>query len=497
MNSIIQTILEHNGNSEQSIEFLDIQEEQIRITNLTLFMFPIVDYSSFPIYSSWQLAVLYKEDTKGSQRCWVVQFDSEKLLMKYGVVGGSIQTAEKEVIPKGGKTLVQQAFQEAKNLYKNKYDDNYRPCVQGVIQNTVKNPALAETWEEGIVLNFPVSIQPKYDGIRYLVSKDKAGKLTCRTRNNLEIKYFSKIREILDRFFIYLPEGTEIDGELYAFGYPFEFLSSVIRTVNFEHSYTDIISYMVFDINIPQRYPFEVRYSILFNAFERLKEEIGEQFKVVFVPTYIINREEDLMPCHDYFVSQGFEGAMIRKNSNVENYLERIGDGSLDEMKIFNTEERKRIYSSVYRAGRTKNLLKMKMFKEDECLIISAKEGSGKEEGCIIFGLIDKKGNIISVHPKGTLEGRKMIYKDYLENRQKYYYKEYTIKFFELTSKGVPRFPVGLRMRDYEGEDRKAYEENWSKIKERISTLKKEGKEIVGNIKLIENPITKNIFTDF
>ena len=47
---------------------------------------------------------------------------------------------------------------------------------------------------------------------------------------------------------------------------------------------------------------------------------------------------------------------------------------------------------------------------------------------------------------KGTFEYLAEI----LNNREKYINKEATIKFFELTPDGIPRFPYAIAFRDYE-----------------------------------------------
>ena len=39
---------------------------------------------------------------------------------------------------------------------------------------------------------------------------------------------------------------------------------------------------------------------------------------------------------------------------------------------------------------------------------------------------------------------------DRMKNVTKYYGKLLTVKFQELTSDGIPRFPVGISFRDYE-----------------------------------------------
>jgi len=50
------------------------------------------------------------------------------------------------------------------------------------------------------------------------------------------------------------------------------------------------------------------------------------------------------------------------------------------------------------------------------------------------------------VKPEGTLETRRK----YFENKNNFLGKLLTVKFQNLTNLGIPRFPVGIVIRDYE-----------------------------------------------
>lgn len=454
-------------------------EAKTRANNATLFVYPEISYAEDPTTPSWQLPILYKEDTNGQMRVWAIQFDGSGLIVKHGHAFGAIQSVDKEVkTNKSGRSFNEQALLIARSLYKEKYDDNYRPSVNGAIENTTKNPALAEKWEKGMPLRYPVAGQPKYDGMRALASNSPdTGDIILRTRNNLILKYFMEVKMWLRAFIRYLPEGTEIDGELYAHGHDFEFLSSVLRTTNFEHESAHIISYYIFDLNTPEKLTYEQRYTILMNAFVQLEKEYKSQTKLIFVPTVNIWNEEEVIQYHDHWVSEGYEGAMIRKLANI-----------IPEMT--EKQKQKAIRESLYRAGRTKNILKVKTFIDEEGLIVSAKDGEGKETGCIIWGVVDIRGNVIPMHPKGDLETRKRLFAEYKTRPSNFHLKEYTFKYFELSGHNVPRFPVGLRFRDYEGEDREEYEKRWSTI---IAICKTKG--VIGDRWLLERTGGYNIFT--
>jgi len=76
---------------------------------------------------------------------------------------------------------------------------------------------------------------------------------------------------------------------------------------------------------------------------------------------------------------------------------------------------------------------------------VDVKEGTGREKGTAIW--ICKTGEQhFSVKPEGTLEKRR----EYLSEKEKYIGKQLTVRFQNLTAIGVPRFPVGVVIRDYE-----------------------------------------------
>jgi DNA ligase-1 len=50
------------------------------------------------------------------------------------------------------------------------------------------------------------------------------------------------------------------------------------------------------------------------------------------------------------------------------------------------------------------------------------------------------------VKPEGTIKERERYYRE----REEYMGKQLTVRFQNLTALGVPRFPVGVTIRDYE-----------------------------------------------
>ena len=62
----------------------------------------------------------------------------------------------------------------------------------------------------------------------------------------------------------------------------------------------------------------------------------------------------------------------------------------------------------------------------------------------------DIKADEIDTHSNSNIKGNFIYLKEILDNRDDYIGKYATIKYFELTPDGVPRFPYAIAFRDYE-----------------------------------------------
>ena len=57
-----------------------------------------------------------------------------------------------------------------------------------------------------------------------------------------------------------------------------------------------------------------------------------------------------------------------------------------------------------------------------------------------------KDGKTFKVTPNATVETRR----DWFKKGKSLIGRKLTVEFFELTNKGIPRFPKGIAIRDYE-----------------------------------------------
>ena len=96
--------------------------------------------------------------------------------------------------------------------------------------------------------------------------------------------------------------------------------------------------------------------------------------------------------------------------------------------------------------AQARRLLKMKEFQDEEFEIVGFYEGEGGDKGLIIWRCKTEDGKLFGCRPHGTHEERAELFK----HGKEYVGKMLTVRFQELTADGIPRFPVGIAVRDYE-----------------------------------------------
>jgi DNA ligase-1 len=97
--------------------------------------------------------------------------------------------------------------------------------------------------------------------------------------------------------------------------------------------------------------------------------------------------------------------------------------------------------------ARSKDLLKRKDFMTEEYRIVDYTEADGRDIGTVIWVVeTSVGGGRFSVRPRGSIEQRR----EWFRNGGDFIGKMLSVRFQNLSEAGVPRFPVGLSIRDYE-----------------------------------------------
>lgn len=357
---------------------------------------------------------LFKFSSSGATQRWdiraILDVGGEAAVeVSYGQDGGSIQSTMTRVLGKNiGKknetTPFEQACLEAESKWKKQKDKGYTEGKPTEVVLT--SPMLAHSYDENKSrVTYPCYWQPKLDGIRAIASM-VGGKVTLWSRKGKELDKVPHINKVLETIMV---EGDILDGELYCHGTPFQ---TIISWVKKNRPETARITYNVYDVITQDKFS---------NRFKTFCAIIGRKGQgiVKTVHTGVLNSEAEIEPTHLKAIERGYEGIMLR-----------VGD-------------------CKYTSGqRSRELLKVKMFKDDEFEIVGAEEGQGKAEGQAT--LICKTA--AGAEFKARCRGEDSVREEQWKNRAKYVGQKLTVRYQDYTTgdNPVPRFPVGIAVRDYE-----------------------------------------------
>jgi len=261
---------------------------------------------------------------------------------------------------------------------------------------------LAQKYDPAFISE-PFGVSPKLDGIRAIAVYDNGVQLISRTGK--KFKWLDHIKRKLEP--ILKNTNIIIDGELYNHKMSFNELSGIVRSSKTKPTNDTHIEYWAFDLISKE--PYRERVHTLQNF---LPSEWPIQ-----VLTYESSTHADIQNLHSRYLEQGYEGLIIR---------------NLD---------------APYECGvRSRHLLKYKEFEDEEFVIVGFKCGVGSDQGAIIFQCKALNDQVFNVRPKGTLEERRQMYTD----GKQYIGKQLTVRFQGKDEGNVPRFPVGVGIRDYE-----------------------------------------------
>jgi len=363
-----------------------------------------------------KLPPLYSRRSDSKIQIWEKEVVDNRHRSHSGIMDGEIVVSEwtvcsgKNVGRTNETSANQQAVSEAKSEWQKKLDKGYKEDINDVDNASFFEPMLAKTWQDykdEALKTGTLFLQPKLDGLRLIANKDGLW-----TRNGKEFKSIPHIYDALRPLFRYNPKYI-FDGEVYAdkFNQDFNKICSLAKktkpTKEDLQEAARSIEYHIYDFPFWDD-KFSERYKELKKVLHFSKTPVLQ-----LVETFEATTEQEIIDRYGNFVEEGYEGAMVRLDTK-------------------------------YEQKRTKNLLKYKEFKDGEYLILDVVEGIGNRSGGA--GAIvckNKDGSKFNSNIKGTRE----FCKEMLLKKDDYIGKTGTIKYFNLTVDGVPRFPyfMGLR----------------------------------------------------
>lgn len=392
-------------------------------------------------------------DSKGKIRIFFTEYHwsddnhAYKITRWSGQYGGK-QTPGPELLVergKAGRTVLAQTILKYNHLIKEKLDKGYKKVEKNPAEYSLEElkeivgdystnqdgllkPMLAKS--ETQVTNRKIFDKEWYasrkiNGIRTLVYFD--GKEIHTASRGGAINYDFVLDHIirhpkLIEYFKQYPDLI-LDAETFKFGWTLNRISGVCRTQKtaYDGEPLELYVYDIVDVNKT----FEERLQVLNRiqqdldlSFEPEREWEEDDLKIQMVPHILVSGWDNMKKLHDDWVSEGWEGVVIR-DPNI-----------------------------VYKPGaRGNQMLKIKNYIDAEYRIIGLTEGLREEDMC--FLMETEEGQQFNCKPMGDRAQKQW----YRANIDSLIGKMATIKYFEMSGKEgsmIPQQPVLISVRDYE-----------------------------------------------
>lgn len=375
-----------------------------------------------------KLPKLFKKTSSGKIQEWEIEIKGNAYRTRHGQVGGKIVTTEwttasgTNIGRANERSPQEQATFEAQSIWQKKVDSGAKESIVDVnVKKAFHTPMLAKKFEdqEG-KFTYPVWSDPKLDGMRAIITKDGAF-----TRNGKPWLTIPHILEALSPVFAEQPDLV-LDGELYNHDLKEDFnkISSLVKKTkpapsDLEESkkLVEFWWYDCFSAEKENLSPFGIRKATMIKLAAAHVKDGGP---IVIVQSSIVHNKKQLDELYGAYLDDGYEGQMVRlENSQYEN-------------------------------KRSSSLLKRKTFSDDEYKIVEICEGNGNKSGMAGYAIMEREDG---VRFRTNIKGSHSFLKDLLSNKDSVAGSYGTIKYFNLTPDGIPRFPYLIRLRDGKSTD--------------------------------------------
>jgi ATP-dependent DNA ligase len=397
---------------------------------------------------------LISKDTKGKIRVAIISYkliNPDDKQTRYfeihrisGQYGGKRTEQPTKTVDRGkvNRSMWDQVMLEAKHLVKEKLDKGYKEIekdpdeyseselmsILGEIvsnQDGVPKPMLAKQADK--VTNPKIYdkvwlASRKIDGLRASIYLGKDGVLHTASRGAMN--YDAAMFQIIEnKDLIYLfknIKGLILDGEAYHHGYTLQQLNSIARTQKTAVDY-DVLQFYWYDIVDPNS-TFDERWALMRDIrdemnliFDPEKHFEEGELRIQFVPQVEVSGWDNMMKLHNQYVSEGWEGLVIRDPD------------------------------ALYRPnGRTNDMIKIKIYKDD-CFKVIGKEAGLRGSEDMVFIMQMPDGRTFKAKPFGD----RLQKEEYWNNfEEKYNGHIGECKFFYYSDDGIPLQPAFKAFRD-------------------------------------------------
>jgi DNA ligase-1 len=368
------------------------------------------------------LPKLFKRTKTGAIQEWQIITENDTFYTIEGQVDGKL-TQSKPTVCKAkntgranATTPEEQAEKQALAKWTKQTEKGYTDDISKVDEvERHYEPMLARDYKK-TTIGFPAMCQPKLDGVRAIITKNGAF-----TRNGKKHCCIPHVLEELKPFFERFPDAV-CDGELYNHEYKENFnkLVSLVKktkpTADDLEESRDKVQFHCYDL---PRVDVWTESDAFIDRWSSAQVNLCDLKYVRLVETVTVDCKDSVDTLLSAFVSVGYEGVMVRNPT------------------------------AAYENKRSKHLLKYKEFQDAEYEIISVHEGEGNKTGMAgYFVCALPQGGTFKSNIKGPHEYLTKLWHD----KDSLVGKTATVKFFNLTPDGVPRFPYTINI------DRNSYE---------------------------------------
>jgi ATP-dependent DNA ligase len=348
-----------------------------------------------------KLSKLYSRSTTGKVCTWEIEINQNKYRTISGFDGMKLTTSEWTTCDaKSYCTAEEQALKEATAIHRKKMETGSFEDINQIDNKVFFEPMLAHKYEDyKTKIKFPIASQKKLDGVRSIIRKDGMW-----SRTGKQIVSAPHIFESLKPLFETNPDLV-LDGELFALKESCDFnkiISCVKKTKPKPEDLVESEKYIQYWI-----YDCPSSIDIFSERIVYLKTLKLSKY-CVLVSTELVNNETELMELYKEYINDGFEGQMLR------------------------------VLDSPYENSRSKYLLKHKSFCDSEYVVRGVEEGKGKLQG--------KVGKLVFDGFDSAVNGPHDYLEELWNSRDNLVGQTATVKYFELTSDGIPRFPKVIQI---------------------------------------------------
>lgn len=357
-----------------------------------------------------QWPTLYSKTAAGNINYWKIWTQGFVVQMEWGKVGTDkpitdyYEAEGKNTGRSNETTPEEQAEKEAQAKFDKQLRLKYFHSIKEAGHSLNIKPMRAYTLDakREKKLEFPVDVQPKYNGVRCMAYNLPDGSVRLMSRGGKDYTLPHLQQELQKE----IPKGWCLDGELYVHGMNLQTIRHHIETYSEESLQVLFTCY-----DITQLPPGSADWTMRLVRLTHWFETHQNLRYTVMALTQQASSMRDIEALHNLWVAEGYEGLMVRT---------RTGEYKL--------------------GARSTQLLKYKKFFDDEFEVIDHSVG---RDGVLVLRCLQEDGLPFDVRPMGTEKERAQM----LADAQKYVGRKFTVRYQERSSDNIPMYPVGVGFR--------------------------------------------------